>query len=65
MEAREDDAVDLLFLIFLRDQILPDDLQPAMPLPDLFPLRGRVSLWGERIPLSAMIALIVAASATT
>jgi hypothetical protein len=25
MEAREEDAVDLLFLILLRDQILPDD----------------------------------------
>jgi hypothetical protein len=36
MEAQEDDPVDLLFLIFLRDQILPDDLQQAMPLPDLF-----------------------------
>ena len=41
VEAREDDLLDLLLLVPLGDEVAAEDLQPALPRPDLLPQVGR------------------------
>jgi hypothetical protein len=40
METREEDKLDLLFLVFLCHEVAPQNLQPAIPRPDVFPQIG-------------------------
>ena len=58
--AREDDLMDLLFLIALGDEVAAQDFKPALPRPDLFPeIGGAVAALGvDRVAGGAMVALI-------
>ncbi|MNS11096.1 hypothetical protein D3C72_426280 [compost metagenome] len=59
MIAGEDDAGDLLLGVPLGDQIAPQDFQPAVALPDLFPQIGRAMPVGvHRVALAAVVALV-------
>jgi hypothetical protein len=57
--ARKDDARDLLLVITPGDQITPDDLQPAIPLPDFIPEVACAVTGGvRRVALRSVVALV-------
>ena len=39
--AGKEDPLDLLLLVALGDDVAPEDLEPALAIPDLFPAVGR------------------------
>src|SRR6266436_3301721 len=57
--AGESDADDLLFVVAPGHQIAPDDLQPAIALPDLLPeVAGAVTGGIGRVSLRAVVTLV-------
>jgi hypothetical protein len=55
--AGEDDGLDLLLRVPLGDQVAAQDLQPALPLPDLLPeVGGAVPVGLSGIALAAVVA---------
>lgn len=57
--AREDNGRHLLFAVTLGDQVAPEDLQPAVPGPDLLPqVGGAVPLGINRVAGAAVVAQV-------
>ena len=59
MVTREDDGLQVLLVVTLCHQIAPEDLQPTVSRPDLFPQVGcRMAGWIQRIASGPVVAQI-------
>ena len=61
MEAREQDSIDLVFLVPFSSQVAAQDLKPALSFPDLFPEVSRLVPIAHWIASSAILAAWITA----